>query len=72
MNDTRRLRRTIERAIVRALAKMEDEADRPMHTFRAGEINGWKGDALASYVTPVVLRALNRQSAGKTKRKVAP
>ncbi len=46
----------IERAIARALTQMED------HT---GEINGWKGDALASWIVPVVLRAVRRQRKAK-------
>jgi hypothetical protein len=55
-------------AIVRALASMEDPIALPQHTYAAGEINGWKGDALASYVIPKVLRALQRHRKPKRRR----
>lgn len=48
----------IRKATERALKRMEDEHDRPQHSFRKGEINGWTGDALASYVAPSVLRSV--------------
>lgn len=55
------LSEVVREATGRALKRMEDGHDRPMHVYRAGEINGWKADALASYVWPTVLRALRRR-----------
>lgn len=59
-NGERRVATVINQSIIRALTRMEDEADRPVHRFRAGEINGWKADALASYIVPAVVRAVKR------------
>ena len=61
----RTIEETIRVATRRALVKMQDQVDRPIHTFKKGEINGWSGDALATYIYPVVIRALNRRKAAK-------
>lgn len=52
------LAEVVREATERALKKMEDEHARPQHSYQAGEINGWKADALASYVWPKVLRSV--------------
>lgn len=58
MKKRRTLEDVVSRSITRALVAMQDESDRPAHRYRGGEINGWTGANLASYITPKVLRMM--------------
>lgn len=62
------LAQVIREATTRALKAMEDASARPMHTYEAGEINGWKADALASYVWPKVLRSVATWSRNRKRK----
>jgi hypothetical protein len=62
-------RQVIEAAICRALGNLQDKDDRPQHTFRAGQINGWTADALTSWIIQGVMRALHRSRKRPTRRK---
>lgn len=68
MKKPKTLEQIIGKSIVRALTALQDESDRPMHTYKAGEINGWKAEALASWVNYKVVRAVRRHLALPKKR----
>lgn len=65
----RTLNAAIQAATIRGLARMVDVEDRPIHTFKAGEINGWEPDALASYVIPIVCAAVKRHLTTQPRKK---
>jgi hypothetical protein len=61
MTDKETIAAAIRRATARELTKMQDETTGYLH-------DGWKGDALATWITPGIIRAVKRALTQKKAR----